>query len=111
MTDAHCQHGSLLLPPDSEWPAGPWTPYCRTCWLATRGRGPVALPVATLECPHRGGVLEFCTRCGPAGEGRHIRDCDVYERCSLTHRPDVPGLMSCDRCEVPVSKISKVAPG
>lgn len=32
-----CEHGSLLLPPGTPWPAGAWTPYCRTCWKAAGG--------------------------------------------------------------------------
>lgn len=39
-----CEHGSLLLPPGTPWPAGAWTPYCRACWKAGRIASPDRLP-------------------------------------------------------------------
>lgn len=34
-------------------------------------------------CAHEGAVIEFCkSRHGAMGEGRHVRDCDIHERCT-----------------------------
>lgn len=38
------------------------------------------LPVLRSPCVHEGAVLEFCPTC--QGDLRHVRDCDVHERCT-----------------------------
>lgn len=95
MAEWRCQPHQNVVADDR-----PFRPNSLDCWACWPRAGKVSLPVAPPEpCPHLGAVLEWCTSCGPRGEGRHIRDCDLFEKCSLVHRPDVPGLMSCDRCE------------
>ena len=97
MAEWRCEKHANVVADDR--PFRPNSPDCWECWPG-REAARVGLPTVPPEtCPHLGAVLEFCTRCGAAGEGRHVRDCDLFERCSLVHRPDVPGLMSCDRCE------------
>lgn len=34
----------------------------------------------TLPCIHEGAVLEWCNTCN--GEMKHVRDCDIYEKCT-----------------------------
>ena len=38
------------------------------------------VPLRSLPCIHEGAVLEWCTTC--QGDGKHVRDCDVHERCT-----------------------------
>lgn len=80
----------------------PRTPdQCKACWdywhlrpinLAQGGDGRVvrvrrASPPPSgparlsLPCVHEGAVLEWCTSCGRK-EGRHVRDCDLHDRCT-----------------------------
>lgn len=49
-----------------------------------------------LPCVHEGAVLEWCSTC-KGGEGRHVRDCDLHERCTRTYVSDK--VQSCDRCK------------
>jgi len=36
-----------------------------------------------LPCIHEGSVLEWCTTCsGDKAELRHVRDCEIHERCT-----------------------------
>jgi hypothetical protein len=36
-----------------------------------------------LPCVHEGAVLEYCKTCnGSRAEGRHVRDCDLHEKCT-----------------------------
>lgn len=59
-----------------------------------------SLPVASsdpLPCRHEGAVLEFCPTCNRTkGEGRHVRDCDLYGTCTRAFVSD--RTRSCDRC-------------
>lgn len=64
-----CEHGSLLLPPGTPWPAGAWTPYCRTCWKAAGGVKRAAGVTAAKttrrgKCLHLGVRTEYRPGCG-----------------------------------------------
>lgn len=49
------------------------------CRLCQRGYSPRRV---SLACVHEGAILESCTSCGVAAEGRHVRDCDLHDRCT-----------------------------
>lgn len=75
---------------------------CRTCWLAEydagyRAKWGIVGPVApragfppkskperhSLPCIHEGAVIEWCETCkGVKAELRHVRDCEVHDRCT-----------------------------
>jgi len=46
-------------------------------------------------CTHEGAVLEWCTSCGTR-DGRHVRDCDLHDRC--TREPVGPAVRACTFC-------------
>lgn len=48
----------------------------------------------SLPCVHEGAVVEWCTSCH--SDRRHVRDCDVHERCTRGFVSD--RVRSCDRC-------------
>lgn len=54
-----------------------------------------SLSARALPCVHEGAVIEWCKSCGPSEE-RHVRDCDVHERC--TRSTVGPAVRGCDRC-------------
>ena len=58
--------------------------------------GPVSLPVLA-PCAHGGtdaDIVERCPSCN--GGGRHVRECEVHERCTWD---EVGGkVMSCAKC-------------
>lgn len=81
---------------------------CGHCWAfwadpaVNRARGgtgplPVQPPPGArpLPCAHEGAVVEWCTACGPR-EGRHVRDCDLHDRC--TRQPVGPHVRACAAC-------------
>lgn len=47
-------------------------------------------------CRHEGNVLDRCHTCPAAAEGKHVRECDVHERCTRAYVSD--RVRSCDRC-------------
>lgn len=53
--------------------------------------------VYPLPCIHEGAVLEYCkSRHGELAEARHVRDCDIHEKCT---RGFVSNLVqSCSKC-------------
>lgn len=96
---------------------GDYKPGCRLCWLARYSDehrqawgipGPAEMsPLAyehfrkrvkkALPCIHEGPVLEFCQTCqGAKAEGRHVRDCEIHERC--TRDVVSPNVAACARC-------------
>lgn len=90
-------------------------PACGQCALIAknpryddtlRPARPVVLPPArkaarpapvrlSLPCVHEGAVLEWCQSCGP-NEGRHVRDCDLHDRCTRGYVG--PAVQACERC-------------
>ena len=66
-----------------------------TAGTSPSGDPPPPPPRHTLACVHEGAVLEWCQKCGPK-EGRHVRDCDLHDRC--TRLPVGPAVRSCARC-------------
>ena len=55
---------------------------------------PVAAVRIRLPCVREGAVLESCKTCG--GESKHVRDCDLHERCT---RVSLGGpIRGCDAC-------------
>ncbi len=80
-------------------PSEPFTEdQCWVCWTQHRTPTPTRPSSArTLPCTHEGAVLEFCTSCSPeAGELRHVRDCDKWERATRRHVSDA--VRSCSNC-------------
>lgn len=49
-----------------------------------------------LPCVHEGPVIESCSSCGALGEGRHVRDCAVHDRCTRTSLGGP--VRGCDSC-------------
>lgn len=47
-------------------------------------------------CRHEGAIVEHCKSCHRDKEGRHVRDCDLHDRCTRTRVSDK--VRSCDRC-------------
>ncbi len=58
---------------------------------------PTPRAAARQPCRYEGAVLEFCTKCGTAGELGHVRDCDKFERA--TRGPNSKGVASCQTCK------------
>ncbi len=80
-------------------PSEPFTPdQCWICWMQHRLPGPILPSSArSLPCRYEGAVVEFCAGCSPeAGEFRHVRDCDKWERA--TRRPVSPAVRACSTC-------------
>lgn len=57
---------------------------------------PAAAPprFRSLPCVHEGAVLEWCASCN--GDRRHVRDCDLHERCTRGVVSD--RVRACERC-------------
>lgn len=77
------------------------TPGSRLHWLVTHdpryrarcGDAPVRLP-----CTHEGAILEFAAcKC----EGRHVRDCDVHDRCTRAAGGPLACCAACPDYEAP----------
>lgn len=49
----------------------------------------------SLPCIHEGAVLEWCNECN--GELRHIRDCDIHQRCTRSYVSDL--VQACIKCD------------
>ena len=96
-----CSHDPLL--PES----------CYLCWLAIWDRRyqqlwglPLTAPLTRppkpgyvgkgfptrLPCKHEGAVVEWCMGCN--GEMKHVRDCDVHEKCTRLLCLNCPGYES-----------------
>jgi hypothetical protein len=62
---------------------------------AAAAKAPARVPLPVLApCVHEGAVLEYCPTC--RGEGRHVRDCDLHERC--TRDAVSPVVRACASC-------------
>ena len=98
-------------------------PNCRICWLAENVKEvqrkwnlpetgmyatlaesrkqrlvdnlPKGIKKVELPCIHEGAILEFCPTCN--GEMRHVRDCDIYEKCTRGFVSS--NMQSCVRCK------------
>lgn len=69
-----------------------------------------SLPVLRTQCKHEGAILEPCNQCGARGEARHVRDCDIHDKCT---RGFVNNFMHwCGRCPdyTPLGESSKQLP-
>jgi hypothetical protein len=60
----------------------------------------------TLPCIHEGAVLEWCNTCN--GDMKHVRDCDIYEKCTRGNVSDkVKACVDCKDYQ-PESESSRV---
>lgn len=67
---------------------------CLQCQHVGREPGSLAMPSQAVpptsppkpKCVHLFGILEYCTGCGPV-EDRHVRECEIHERCTLGDWP------------------------
>jgi cephalosporin hydroxylase len=69
----------------------------------------VRKPLPVIDCRHGGtdaDIIERCTNCN--GAGKHVRECDVHERC--TWEPVNPGVMNCRKCRTEGLGYEPVAP-
>jgi hypothetical protein len=54
-----------------------------------------AFKLRSLPCIYEGAIIEACTSCGKK-ETRHVRDCDIHEKCTRGFVSEK--VQSCDRC-------------
>lgn len=65
-------------------------------------------PLHSLPCIHEGNILEWCHSCPATAETKHVRECDIYGKCTRGFVSDK--VKACARCDDYATEEATYAP-